>query len=69
MEAKKYDLEKIKEVERLANEARKARVVKVEEDDDEQTGSCANPICRKYLYNSGEYCDSRCEYEDNRFKG
>lgn len=41
------------------------KVVGTEEadDDDEPTGSCQNPTCRKYLYNEKEYCSSSCEYE------
>jgi len=33
----------------------------VSEDDDNPTGTCANPSCRKDIYNGGEYCDETCE--------
>tara|TARA_R110002020_G_scaffold230651_1_gene441523 strand:+ start:1973 stop:2350 length:378 start_codon:yes stop_codon:yes gene_type:complete len=31
--------------------------------DDEPTGSCYNPTCRKYLYNGNDFCDDYCENE------
>ena len=36
----------------------------MENNSNEEMGSCQNPTCRKYLYSDGEYCDQECRDND-----